>query len=378
MGTALVLYQGPGDLDAKGGGLPEIIRLAGQSAVDAAEDFFDGAISNDNTRRAYRHAVNGFLHWGAREHRLQLPEIAPRHWITAYPYIILPRSYFRTLLASAWAIRRFASSCRRYHPRTSRSAALDVFCPSQYRAVLAARKTSIATRKQHLSALRHFFDAMVTSHLIFMNPALPVRGERYEVVEGKTPEITAEQPRTLLAAIDTSAVIGLRDRVLLAILIYTAVRVGAAAALLRGDFYDAGDQWLLHFDEKGGRSREIPVRHDLQKMIFAYIEAAGLREAPDDAPLFRSAVKNNRELSKRPFHVNDACRMMKRRLRRVQLPERLSPHSFRVATITDLLRQNVPLEDVQRLAGHADPRTTRLYDRRDRTITRNIVERISI
>jgi integrase/recombinase XerD len=329
MGTDLVLYQGPGDLDAKGGRLPEIIRLAGRSAVHAAEDFFEGAISNDNTRRAYRHAVNGFLHWVAREHRLQLPEIAPRH-------------------------------------------------VGQYMAVLSARKTSIATRKQHLSALRHFFDAMVTSHVIFMNPALPVRGERYEVMEGKTPEITPEQARALLGSIDTSTLIGLRDRALLGILIYTAVRVGAATALGCGDFYDAGGQWMLHFDEKGGRSREIPVRHDLQLMILTYIEAAGLHDAPDDAPLFRSAVKNNRELSKRPFHVNDACRMMKRRLRKLQLPARLSPHSFRVATITDLLRQNVPLEDVQRLAGHADPRTTRLYDRRDRTITRNIVERISI
>ena len=57
---------------------------------------------------------------------------------------------------------------------------------------------------------------------------------------------------------------------------------------------------------------------------------------------------------------------------------RLSPHSFRVTTITDLLEQGIPLEDVQRLAGHADPRTTRLYDRRQKKITRNIVERISI
>jgi integrase/recombinase XerD len=54
------------------------------------------------------------------------------------------------------------------------------------------------------------------------------------------------------------------------------------------------------------------------------------------------------------------------------------PHSFRVMTITDLLEQGVPLEDVQRLAGHADPRTTRLYDRRQKKITHNVVERISI
>ena len=46
------------------------------------------------------------------------------------------------------------------------------------------------------------------------------------------------------------------------------------------------------------------------------------------------------------------------------LPERLSPHSFRVAAVTDLLTQGVPLEDVQYLAGHSEPRTTALYDRR--------------
>ena len=78
------------------------------------------------------------------------------------------------------------------------------------------------------------------------------------------------------------------------------------------------------------------------------------------------------------MHANDLCQMVKRRLRDAGLPSRLSPHSFRVMTITDLLEQSVPLEDVQRLAGHAEPRTTRLYDRRDKKITRNIVGRISI
>ena len=56
--------------------------------------------------------------------------------------------------------------------------------------------------------------------------------------------------------------------------------------------------------------------------------------------------------------------MVKRRLKAAKLPERLSPHSFRVTAITDLLTQGVPLEDVQSLAGHSSPRTTRLYDRR--------------
>jgi integrase/recombinase XerD len=60
------------------------------------------------------------------------------------------------------------------------------------------------------------------------------------------------------------------------------------------------------------------------------------------------------------------------------LPARnFSCHSFRVATITDLLTQGVPLGDVRYLPGYADPRTTRLCDRHQKQVTRNIVERIS-
>ena len=184
--------------------------------------------------------------------------------------------------------------------------------------------------------------------------------------------------RQLLASLDTSTVVGLRDRAIVAILIYTAWRAGAVTTLRRGSFYHAGDQWTLHFEEKGGKSREIPVRHDLEQMIFAYLGAAGLRNARKDTPLFRTAYKKTGQLTRNAMYVADVCRMVKRRLKDAGLPGVLSPHSFRVTTITDLLEQGVPLEDVQRLAGHADPRTTRLYDRRQKKITRNIVERISI
>lgn len=218
----------------------------------------------------------------------------------------------------------------------------------------------------------------MTRHAIILNPALSVRGDRYQVVEGKTPEITVQHARKLLTSIKTSNVVGFRDRAVIAILIYTAARAGAVAALRRGNFYHAGDQWMLHFEEKGGKSREIPVRHDLEQIVFEYIDAAGIRQATKDAPLFRTALRKTGQLTNNTINGVDVGKMMKRRLRDASLPSHLSPHSFRVTTITDLLEQGVPLEDVQRLAGHADPRTTRLYDRRQKKITRNVVERISI
>ncbi len=307
--------------------LEEILGRAGQAALFAAEEFFFGKIRNEHTRAAYLIAVKRFLVRCERR-GLELARIAPK----------------------------------------------DV---GQYLDGLR-KQTSVSTRKQHLAALRHFFDGLVTPHAILLNPALSVRGERYEVVEGKTPEITVEGARKLLASLDAAGLVGLRDRAIIAILVYTASRAGAVATLRRGSFYHAGEQWMLHFEEKGGKSREIPVRHDLEQMIFAYLDAAGLRNARKDAPLFRTAFRRTGQLTKNAMYVIDVCRMVKRRLKDAGLPSRLSPHSFRVTTITDLLEQGVPLEDVQRLAGHADPRTTRLYDRRQKRITRNIVEGISI
>jgi integrase/recombinase XerD len=235
-----------------------------------------------------------------------------------------------------------------------------------------------ATKKLHLSGLRHFFDTLVSRHVVVLNPAASVRGERLQIVEGKTPEISIEQARRLMSSIDVSTVIGLRDRAVIAILIYTAARVGAVAKLRRGDFYDLGDQHCLRFHEKGGKSREIPVRHDLQQFIRDYLIASGLDHSDKSTPLFRTTIRRTKQLTMNGMTAGDMGRMVKRRIRDAGLPDRLSPHSFRVATITDLLSQGVRLEDVQNLAGHADPRTTRLYDRRQRRVTRNIVERISI
>ena len=318
---------GENRLDSLRNQLPEILARAGQAAIFAAEELFFGHLRNEHTRAAYLVAVKRFLAW-AEERGLELVRIAPKH------------------------VGQYLDGLR--------------------------KETTVSTRKQHLAALRHFFDGLVMRHAILLNPALSVRGERYEVIEGKTPEITVEGARKLLASLGAGSVVGLRDRAIIAILVYTASRAGAVAKLQRGSFYHAGDQWMLHYEEKGGKSREIPVRHDLEQMIFGYLDAAGLRNARKDTPLFRTAYKKTGRLTNNAMYVVDVCRMVKRRLKDAGLPGRLSPHSFRVTTITDLLEQGVPLEDVQRLAGHADPRTTRLYDRRQKWITRNIVERISI
>src|SRR4029077_17417211 len=135
---------------------------------------------------------------------------------------------------------------------------------------------SAAKRNLHLAALRGFFDRLVNRHVVMLNPAASVRGVKEQGMEGKTPETPLERARTLLASVDTGHVVGLRDRAILATLAYTACRAGAVAKLRLGDFKHDGEQYTLRFSEKGGKSREIPVRLDLQRCILAYVEAAGI------------------------------------------------------------------------------------------------------
>jgi integrase len=121
-----------------------------------------------------------------------------------------------------------------------------------------------------------------------------------------------------------------------------------------------------------------PTQARRKLTINEYVTAAGIAEDARSAPLFRAANGKKKELTRDDYKAHSIRQMLKRRLEDAGLPELFSPHSFRVTVVTDLLNQNIPLEDVQYLAGHSSPTTTRIYDRRRRRVTRNIVERISI
>jgi len=323
-GGELTIWTPANQVDVTGP-LPRLIAEAAPAAGLAWEEFFFGRLPNRRTRAAYLLAVRRFLAWAKLFGK-------PIHEITAG----MVGAYFDQ------------------HPG------------------------SVPTKKMHLAAIRAFFDVLVNRHVCETNPAATVRGERYQAVEGKTPEITRDQARTLLASIDTITPVGQRDRALIATLIYTAARAGAVAALKLKDCQWDGTQYALRFLEKGGKSRLIPVQHKLQAHLLAYLETIDWHSQPAESPLFRSAAGRTGQLTPRPIQNVDICRIIKRRLADAGQPGHLSPHSFRVATVTDLLNQRVPLEDVQYLAGHADSRTTKLYDRRKKEVTRNTVEKISI
>ena len=166
------------------------------------------------------------------------------------------------------------------------------------------------------------------------------------MVDGKTPELAPGQARALLGSLDLSHVVGLRDRAVLGRADLHRGAGGALARLRRGDLQEQETQRVLRFREKGGKQREIPVRHDLDGWIDAYLEAGKIDLSQKAAPLFLAADRWGLGLVDRALTAHGVRRMLKRRLVDAGLPEIITPHSFRVMVVTDLLGQNVPMEDV--------------------------------
>jgi hypothetical protein len=102
-----------------------------------------------------------------------------------------------------------------------------------------------------------------------------------------------EPARTLLASIEVSHIIGLRDRAILNVLAYTACRGSAAAKVRIKDFQHTDTRYLLRFVEKRGESRQIPVLQDLEGYICTHIDAAGLATENKESPLFGASNWSN-------------------------------------------------------------------------------------
>lgn len=104
---------------------------------------------------------------------------------------------------------------------------------------------SVPTVKQHLAAIRMLGDWLVVSHVLAVNRAAAVRGPKHVVTRGATPVLTPAETRLLLDQIDTGPLVGLRDRALLSVMVYSFARVSAAVGMRRQDYFRPGLRgWL--------------------------------------------------------------------------------------------------------------------------------------
>ena len=213
-------------------------------------------------------------------------------------------------------------------------------------------------------------------HVLPANPAAPVCGPKHVVKQGKTPVLSASEARTLLDSIDLGKSSGLRDRALLATMVYSFARVGAVVGMNVEDYYQQGKRWWLRLHEKGGRFHQVPAHHNAEEYLDAYLEAAGI--GSEKGTLLWRSMTTVGTFSRNRMSRVDVFRMVKRRVRQAELGVAANCHTFRATGITAYLLNGGSVENAQAIAAHESPRTTKLYDRTADEISLDEIERIVI
>ncbi len=325
MSTALTTVRPPRQLRQVFDGLPAVITDAGENASRRFVEFFTANIRNANTRLAYARAVARFCSW-CQETKVRLHEVEP----------IIVATYVEQL----------------------------------------TREMSAPSVKQHLAAIRMLFDYLVTGQIVPVNPAASVRGPKYVIKKGKTPVLTAAEARQLLDSIDGESLVGIRDKALIGVMVFSFARVGATIGMNVEDFYRHGTRHWLRLHEKGGKYHEVPAHHNVEEFLDMWINAAKISRKKKE-PLFRS-FNRRKQVTDRRLDRSEVWAMIKRRARKAGLPENICCHSFRATGITAYLENGGTLEKAQQIAAHESARTTKLYDRTSDEVSLDEIERIVI
>ena len=323
MGKLVVIRNTAG----QGAALPALVAKAEKRARTRFLEFFTVNIRNPNTRAAYSRAAGEFLRWCEARGMGGLDEVQPVH-VAAYIEHL-------------------------------------------------GRRMSAPSVKQHLACIRMLFDWLVTGRVVPVNPAHSVRGPRHSVSKGVTPVLSSEEATALLSGMDVSSVVGLRDRAIIAVMTYTFARVSAVVALSVEDYFRQKKRWWLRLHEKNGKLNEMPCHHKLEAYLDAYIDAAGVAR-DRKGPLFRVALGKTKKLGPGRMSRKDVWYMVRRRAADAGIETPIGCHTFRATGITDYLTNGGRIEIAQRMAGHANAKTTGLYDRRNDDISVGEVERIGI
>ena len=290
-------------------------------------EFFTAQIRNSNTRRAYAKAVGDFCGWVEAR---GLPSIA---------------------VVGSIHIAAYIEELGRTH--------------------------SAATVKQRLAAIRMMLDWLATGGVLPFNPATAVRGPKHVVRRGKTPVLAPKEARQLLESIDVGTPVGLRDRALIALMLFTFARIGAATAMQVEDVYVQHRHLWVRLREKGGKAVDLPCHDTLEIDLHAYLDGAAIR-ADAEGPLFRTVGRGTGRLTRTPLPAANVYAMVQRRAKAAGITTRIGNHTFRATGITAYLKNGGTLERAATIANHASTRTTQLYDRRGDELNLNEIERIII
>jgi site-specific recombinase XerD len=221
-----------------------------------------------------------------------------------------------------------------------------------------------STIRRRLAALSSLFGHLVRHGVVAANPVRDVDRPRVSRRQGKTLAFSQRQARRILDAPSAATIQGLRDRAILAVGLQVGLRRAEITSLRVRDLHQNRGFDSLWVIRKGAKQESVAVHPQVAQRIRDYLCEAGHSTDPD-GPLFRPCRGNGyARIPRRSLHPDAVNRIVKKYVRQLRLPSGFSAHSMRATFITTALDNGASLEDVQRDVGHADPATTKLYDRR--------------
>jgi integrase/recombinase XerD len=228
-----------------------------------------------------------------------------------------------------------------------------------------------ATIRRKLSALSSLFDYLCERNAVLGNPVDGVKRPATNNNEGSTPALGDAQARRLLDAPPLDTLKGVRDRAILATLLYQGIRRDELCLLRLRDMESR--QGVMHFRIKGKRDkiRFVPIHAVVLRLIAEYLELGkhgGGLVFDLDGPLFRPVANNrtgtlNRHLDPGSVYRNIVIKYAHATGISAEAIG-VCVHSMRATAATNALSNKADIAKVQVWLGHANVSTTRLYDRR--------------
>ena len=240
-----------------------------------------------------------------------------------------------------------------------------------WRKDMELRLLSSASIRRKLSALSSLFDYLCERNAVLGNPVDGVKRPTANNNEGSTPALGDAQARRLLDAPALNTLKGVRDRAMLATLLYHGIRREELCLLRLKDMQSR--QGVMHFRIKGKRDkiRFVPIHPLVSRLIEEYLEMGKLGGGivfELDGPLFRPVVNNRTGTLERHLDPGSVYRniVMKYAKETGVSAEAIGVcvHSMRATAATNALSNEADIAKVQEWLGHANVSTTRLYDRR--------------
>jgi len=184
-----------------------------------------------------------------------------------------------------------------------------------------------------------------------------------ESEEGKTPAIGDHQARKLLVSPDEKSLKGLRDRAILATLLYHALRRNELCKLKVRDFkHERRGRPHLKVSGKGEKIRYVPIHGVAGDLISEYLQLAG-HGADNAGALFRPFRNSRRGGDRTKSITPDGVYKLVKKYSAL-LGFEIGAHALRATAATNALDHNADIAKVQEWLGHANIATTRIYDHR--------------